>query len=224
MSKENPLFVEHLENVSWRVLEEYPNLIKQMIRKRAGIYVLYRRDKLYYVGLARNLMGRLKSHIKDRHRGYWDQFSVYLTVHDEHMKELESLLLKITKPRGNKAGGKFAKSVNLLFKLYRDMKDNDADKHARLLGGSIAQRRMQVRTRRDSNMVPLAGIVGHSVRLKAIYKQKRYLATLRKDGKISFQKKLYDSPNEAAFVACGKHVNGWRFWLYRDKGNWISIG
>ncbi len=37
-----------------------------MIRRRAGIYVLYRRDKLYYVGLAGNLMGRLKGYLQAR--------------------------------------------------------------------------------------------------------------------------------------------------------------
>jgi hypothetical protein len=69
MSNPKPLVLRHLEDVSWRVLEEYPEVIKTMVRRQAGIYVLYRRDKLYYVGLASNLMGRLKSHLKDRHHG-----------------------------------------------------------------------------------------------------------------------------------------------------------
>jgi hypothetical protein len=45
-------------------------------------------------------MGRLKGHLRDCHKGLWDRFSVYLTSDAEHIKELESLLLRIigTKP------------------------------------------------------------------------------------------------------------------------------
>ena len=82
------LVTQHLEGISWRVLEEYPEIVRKLIRRQAGVYALYRRNKLYYVGLASNLMGRLKSHLRDRHNGAWDKFSVYLTVRDEHIKEL----------------------------------------------------------------------------------------------------------------------------------------
>ena len=223
MSKQTPLVLEHLEDVSWRVLEEYPQLIRKMIRRRAGIYVLYRKEKLYYVGLASNLMGRLTGHLRDRHRGYWDSFSVYLTIHDEHMKELESLLLRITGPSGNKAGGKFAKSSNLVMTLYRAMKSDDADRYARLLGGAIARRRLRARTRQDVGSVPLAGVVGHRIVLKAFHHGKRYRAILRRDGIISFAKKLYESPSAAASAATGKSNNGWLFWQYRDKGKWMPL-
>ena len=41
-----------------------------MIKRRAGVYALYRKqEKLYYVGLASNLMGRSKAHLRDRHTG-----------------------------------------------------------------------------------------------------------------------------------------------------------
>jgi hypothetical protein len=69
-----------LEHISWRVLDEYPEVIRRLIRTKSGIYALYRGHRLYYVGLADNLMGRLKGHLRDRHRGLWDRFSVYLTV------------------------------------------------------------------------------------------------------------------------------------------------
>ncbi len=88
MSKKNQLFVEHLENVSWKVLEEYSSVIRDMIRGRFGIYALYKREKLYYVGLASNLRGRLKTHLKARHEGKWERFSVYLTVRSDHIRSL----------------------------------------------------------------------------------------------------------------------------------------
>jgi len=223
MSKQNPLVLEHLEDISWRVLEEYPHLIRKMIRRRAGIYVLYRKNNLYYVGLANNLMGRLKTHLRDRHRGYWDRFSVYLTIHDEHMKELESLLLRITGPSGNKTGGKFAKALNLMPTLYRAMKDNDADRYARLLGGTIARRRLRVKTKQETGTVPLAGVVDRRIVLAAIYNDKRYRAVLRKDGMISFANRRYKSPSAAARAATRTSINGWLFWQYRDKGKWKPL-
>ena len=84
--KDKQLVLEHLEDLSGRVLEEYPEEVKALIRRRSGIYALYRRDKLYYVGLANNLMLRLKQHLRDRHNGVWDRFGVYLTVHNEHIQ------------------------------------------------------------------------------------------------------------------------------------------
>lgn len=61
--KNRGLLIQHLETVSWRVMEEYQEIIQDMIRGKSGVYVLYRRGKFYYVGLASNLMGRLKAHL-----------------------------------------------------------------------------------------------------------------------------------------------------------------
>jgi hypothetical protein len=223
MSNQKPLVLRHLEDVSWRVLEEYPEVVRKMIRRQAGIYVLYRRDKLYYVGLASNLMGRLKSHLKDRHHGYWDRFSVYLTIDDEHMKELESLLLRITEPSGNRTGGKFAKSQNLVPVLDRAMRDYDADKRARLLGGKVAQRRMRNKSKRGTGTIQLAGVVERPIVLQAHYNQQKLRAVLRRDGQIKYDQKLYGSPSGAAHAATGASINGWDFWHYRSKGKWIPL-
>ena len=43
MAKKNQLFVEHLEDVSGRVLDEYSSIIRDMIRGRFGIYALYKK-------------------------------------------------------------------------------------------------------------------------------------------------------------------------------------
>ena len=67
MSARHHLVTGQLENISWQVLEQYRDVIKEMIKGKSGIYALYNRDKLYYVGLASNLMKRLNQHLKDRH-------------------------------------------------------------------------------------------------------------------------------------------------------------
>ena len=102
MAKSEHLVCQHLENISSDALEKYQKIIRQYVRRRSGIYALYRGDRLYYVGLASNLRSRLKGHLKDRHRNLWDRFSVYITIGDQHMKELESIVLRISKPSGNK--------------------------------------------------------------------------------------------------------------------------
>src|SRR3954463_5997996 len=116
MARRAQLVCQQLENISSRVLEDYQDIIKQYIRGRNGVYALYNGDKLYYVGLATNLRGRLKQHLRDRHGKLWDRFSVYLTIGDHHIKEMESLLLRITRPVGNKQIGKFVRCENLVLR------------------------------------------------------------------------------------------------------------
>jgi hypothetical protein len=219
------LLVGFLEQVSWRVLDDYREIIREMIRRKSGVYALYRQDKLYYVGLASNLMSRVNGHLKDRHRGAWDRFSVYLTRNDSHIKPLESLLLRIAKPSGNRVSGGFGGSVNLYRALYRSMSNADADRRARILGGRVARRLRQRRTRSARGSVVLAGLVERRISLPARSKGKVFKATLRRDGYISFRGKKYESPSAAGAKAMGYPVNGWRFWFYRaGPKRWVPLG
>src|ERR1051326_7712496 len=122
MARHIPLVCQHLENISRQALARYQDTIRQYVRNRHGVYALYRRGKLYYVGLASNLRSRLSNHLKDRPGQSWDRFSVYLTIGDSHLRELESLLLRIVKTKGNKQKGKFAKSEDLRRRFARDAK------------------------------------------------------------------------------------------------------
>jgi len=218
------LVLQHLELVSWRILEERSDIVKELIRRRHGVYALYRKERLYYVGLATNLMGRLQRHLKDRHHGVWDRFSVYLTTHDDHIKEMESLILRITSPVGNKQSGKFSASENLLLVLNRSMSEADADRRARLLGGTVARRRRRVKTRRTKGTLVLAGVVDRRLPLRAWYKDKEFRASLRTDGRINFSRQKYDSPTGAGEAVVGRAVNGWNFWMFRNsKREWVPL-
>lgn len=218
------LVLQHLEHVSWRVLEECPEAVNRLIRRKHGVYALYRRDRLYYVGLATNLMGRLKSHLKDRHHGSWDRFSVYLTVHDDHIKEMESLILRIAEPVGNKQSGKFADSTNMMASLNQLMSEADADRRARLLGGVVARRRRRNKTRRTKGTIVLAGAIERSIQLRAEYKGNTYRATLRRDGTIRYSGEVFESPTAAARRVSGRARNGWNFWSYRNaRREWVPL-
>jgi hypothetical protein len=108
------LVIEHLEGISRAAIRRYPDIITEFVRRKSGVYALYKGDSLYYVGLAINLRSRLHGHLRDRHADAWDHFNVYLTQSDEHLKELESLVLRIASPMGNKVAGKFLSSKDLL--------------------------------------------------------------------------------------------------------------
>jgi len=49
--KRQQLLVQHLENLSRKVLEDFQDIIREYVKGRRGLYALYRREKLQYVGL-----------------------------------------------------------------------------------------------------------------------------------------------------------------------------
>ncbi len=223
MARASGLLIQYLEGVSWRVMEAYPELVRRLIRGRSGLYALYRKDKLYYVGLASNLMGRIKGHLRDRHKGLWDRFSVYLTSDAEHIKELESLLLRIVAPKGNRVRGKFGRAADLYRSLYKEMADADAKRRAHLLGG-VAELRLRRRlTRASKGAKALAGLAAHRIPLRGMHKQVTHKASLLRTGQVRYRGKLYPSPTAAARAAVGRAVNGWWFWRYKDHGKWERL-
>jgi len=219
------LVIGQLEKVSGELFEAYPAAIRALIKGKSGVYALYNRDSLYYVGLASNLMGRLKAHLRDRHNGKWNRFSVYLTVHDGHMKELESLILRISTPKGNRQSGKFMASQNLRGDLNCLIKEEDDDRRANLLGGAVQRRRVRAKAQKTKGGTVLAGAFDNRKQLKGWYNEHECIATLRKDGKIRFDGELYASPSAAAKAAKGARANGWNFWHYKDpkSGDWIRL-
>lgn len=101
---DSPLFKERLE---------------ELMRRYAGIYALYRRNTLYYVGLTKNLWGRVRGHLRDRHRHKWDRFNIFLIKRVKHLKDIETLLQQVSEPPGNKVRGKVPRDSDLN-RLLRD--------------------------------------------------------------------------------------------------------
>jgi len=222
--KTDKLVAEFFEKISWRILEQYPQIINAMIKRKAGLYALYHKDKLYYVGLTANLKGRLKIHLRNRHKGLWDRFSAYLVTDDHYIKPLESLVLRIANPQGNYVKGHMPGASNMGRKINNQMSEIDANNRAKLLGGSAIKRRIKVRTV-SKGTLGLKGVVEHPYNLRGTYKNKQYRATLRRDGLISFNHKQYESPTAAAKkIIKGRAVNGWTFWKYRDDSSeWVRL-
>lgn len=96
--------------------------LRELMRGYSGLYVLYKRKSLYYIGLANDLFWRLHTHTRDRHKKKWDRFAIYRIARVRYLKDIESLLLSVADPPGNTHGGKFhrdADITNVLRKIQR---------------------------------------------------------------------------------------------------------
>lgn len=132
--KGNELVLGYLEKISSKIFSDYPKEITALVAKQHGVYALYKGPRLYYVGLATNLKNRVKHHLKDKHEGKWDKFSLYLVRKTDHIKELESLLLRIVDPKGNAVKGRLAHAENLSMQLRKQMRKAHDEALAEILG------------------------------------------------------------------------------------------
>ena len=225
MARQSQLVCQHLENISSDALEKYQDVIRSYVRGRQGIYALYRRNKLYYVGLASNLRNRLKHHLRDRHKGIWDRFSVYLTIGDSHLRELESLILRTVKPRGNTQTGKFFKSENLRGRLARDLRKKQREEINWLIGRAITPTSTRPKRGATRNGQPiLANYFNRSTRLRAKYRGNIIKARIRRNGLIRYNNKDFKSPSLAGSAVVKRSCNGWTFWKFeRAPGDWVFL-
>jgi hypothetical protein len=220
----NGLVSGYFERISWKVLDKHRPIIKLMIRGHAGVYALYKGEKLYYVGLANNLMSRVNHHLKDRHKAKWDRFSVYLTTDNAHMRPLEALMLRVINPAGNKVRGRLRGAQDMVRVLKRKMDEYQRDETAALLGGRFVTHRRRSKARATKGTLVLARLVERPMRLLAWHKGSEHKASLRRDGHISYKGKLYDSPSSVAKVILSRAANGWHFWHCRNnRGEWVRL-
>jgi len=234
------LVCQYLENISRAALEEHQRVIRKYVRHRQGIYALYRRNKLYYVGLASNLRSRLQTHLRDHHKGTWDSFSVYITVGDQHMRELETLILRMVKPRGNKQKGKFSYADDLRRQFRRDIvREQSIQLEALFCGEARGRRRRALRELKGvsegGRRSTLAPFVTRRFHIRGRHKGKLYIAHVRKNGTIMFaaesaefkrlKGKVFQSPSVAAMTALRRSSwNGWTWWAYeRAPGDWVKL-
>ncbi len=85
----------------------------KIMKGYSGIYALYKRNKLYYVGLTKNLQGRISHHQEDRHAEKWDSFVIFRIKKVGYLKDIETLLTRIVEPPGNRAKGNVPRDANL---------------------------------------------------------------------------------------------------------------
>ena len=219
------LVCQYLEKVPVEIMGRYPGVVKDFLKNRHGVYALYNNDKVVYVGLAKDLRMRLNNHLRDRHAKKWDSFSVYLIIDNKHIKELESLILRIVKPKNNKQRGKFIRSENIRKMFYNKVYNRFKD----IVSGSTRKKRKQKKKKkikRVKGKIPiLAKYIDKGFMIRLEHRGKFIKARVKKDGSIKFKKRvIFTSPLVAAKAITKKNINGWRVWEYeRAPGDWVRL-
>jgi hypothetical protein len=225
-----PIISGYLEKVGAKIFDSYSGVITDMIKGHQGVYALYKTDKLYYVGLASKLKNRIKHHLKDRHQGKWTRFSLYIIRQEEHIKEIESLVLRIAYPVGNAVKGKLKSSENLLKELKRRIKGEQNRQFNEIIGMQFeteTKKRDVNRQRKTdrNNPRPLKDLFPGGKVIYVNYKDKKYKAWVYRNGRIKLNGIFYDSPSSAGLAVTRKQaLDGWRFWKYKNpKGNLVCL-
>lgn len=228
--KPDVIFEQYLEGVNGQAFERYRHAIVQLMKGKSGVYALYRDGRLYYVGLASNMLGRLTQHMRDRHQGKWDRFSAYLTTRTDgpHIRELEALLLRIVAPQGNRVGGRL-RNARDLSREFRSMMAAQAsaerdDMLARRSRRQDPTKARQAAARKAAQTRALRQGAGRRTRLKAGYKGEEYSATLLADGQVRVGNDTFASLTAAAKAVTRRtSINGRWFWMARHKGEWCRL-
>ena len=121
-SKKGALIKGMSKRLSSEILDNpiFQKKLKEIMKGYAGIYALYQKNKLYYVGLTRNLFGRISWHLKDRHAGRWNQFIIFRIRRVNYLKDIETLLTHLVDTKGNRAKGKVPPDADIS-RVLRDI-------------------------------------------------------------------------------------------------------
>ena len=219
------LVTNRLENVSKDVFKQYYPVITELVGDSPGIYALYDSGELYYVGKSIELRKRVRQHLRDRHLASWTHFSLYLTRREEHIHEIESLLVRIANPKGNRVVPHGKSSGALLKQLKTKIQQQQKYELAKLFSSKTPTRKApQPNGRKHPNT--LVGLVDKRVPIYRTYKGKEYKAFLNPKGIITLGGEKFSSPSGAArsVLETPRAVNGWLFWYIQDmQGDWVRL-
>ena len=214
------LVTKRLERVSKEVFKKHFPLITDLIGNSPGIYALYDDNELYYVGKSTDLKKRVKQHLKDRHLASWTHFSLYLVRNSERIHEIESLVIRIANPEGNRVVPKGKSQGELLRQLKLMVKHKQREEFEQMFGIRAAQ----LKAGDTEPKRTLQGLVSRRTMLYRAYKGKEYKAWLTPKGTISFGGRRFTSPSGAGKAIVGRNVNGWTFWYIKDlNGDWVRL-
>lgn len=220
--KRKGLVTSSLDKVSREIFRRYSGAITDLIGSSPGVYALYDGPNLYYVGKATDLRRRVRHHLRDRHLASWTHFSLYLVRKEEQIDEIESLIVRIANPEGNRAIPKGKERGGLRKRLRILVKQKQQEEIELLFGEKKKERRIRVS---KSHPKTPRGLVSKRTHLYRTYKGKEYKAILTPAGTIVLRKKHYKTPTAAAkAIVDRKSVNGWAFWYIKDKnGEWVRL-
>ena len=139
-----------LENIPSKSFEFLEEAINDTMKGKPGIYALYDKKKLYYVGLSIDLKKRVKEHTEDGHAKKWNNFSIYIINKTKFLKDVETILLRVIDPPGNTVKGKIPKlkSLQKVLKKAAKQKVSEAKKEAK-----EAKKKVKV-AKKEAKLIP----------------------------------------------------------------------
>ena len=221
-----PLVVNRLENVSKDIFRKYYDLITELVGDSPGIYALYDGSDLYYVGKSTELRKRVRHHLKDRHLASWTHFSLYLARREEHIHEIESLLVRIANPKGNRVIPRGRSTGALVKLLKKSIQGKQKQELQEMFGDKHAAGRRSVAGVTGGKLPPLVGLVTKRTKLYRTYNGREYSASINPQGVINYQGKKYNSATAAAKAVVKRKgaINGRHFWYIRNaNGDWVRL-
>jgi hypothetical protein len=108
----------YLEKVDIEVFEYLYNEFRKLLGGSSGIYALYKGNTLYYVGISEHLLWRVWRHAVYE-KGKWDNVSFFVIEKHKYCKDIETVFLRIQKPKGNASRGQFKGHWELQDKLVK---------------------------------------------------------------------------------------------------------
>jgi predicted GIY-YIG superfamily endonuclease len=87
--------------------------LREIMRGYAGVYALYRKHRIHYVGLTTDLLGRILGHTKDRLAGKWDHFIIFRIQRVRYLKDIETLMHQLLETKGNRVRGRVPRDADI---------------------------------------------------------------------------------------------------------------
>jgi len=225
--KARPLVVDRLENVSKDIFRQHYDQITELVGDSPGIYALYDGLNLYYVGKSTELRKRVRHHLKDRHLASWTHFSLYLARREDHIHEIESLLIRIANPKGNRVIPRGRSAGTLAKLLKKSIQTKQKQELQLMFGDKHAAGRIVLASGHETGKTPpLAGLVAKRTKLYRTYNGREYIASINPQGVINYNGKKYNSATAAAKAIVKRKgaINGRAFWYIRDlHGDWVRL-
>lgn len=101
--------------------------LKEIMKGFSGIYALYHKENIYYVGLAKNLLNRISWHLKDRHANKWDTFVIFRIKRVNYLKDIETLITHLIDIPANRSKGKVPPDADINRILREILKKHESE-------------------------------------------------------------------------------------------------
>jgi len=152
----------------------------------------------------------------------------------DHIREIESLVLRIADPRGNRAGGRLKNAIDLRRELRRSMEERSRleiesivprawRRDKKRIHLEQARRATRSKSRQSTSKErPLKKLFAGK-QIVAAHKGEKYSARVNRYGVIRLKGVIYETPTAAAVSITGKPTNGWNFWKVRNNGELVRL-